>query len=493
MSVYPTPSPDPDRPVNAVDAVDAVSPVESVQEVMNQARRQAADWSSQPLAFRQQMLRNWRSVIARNLDEWVDALRADTSKTHMDALMSDMYPTLDAISYYVRGAQAMLAPSPRPVPLLFWGTRGYVVRQPLGVVAVFAPWNFPVQLALVPVITALLAGNCVILKPSEQLRLLPDLIRRSLAEAGLPPFVCQVLEGGPDVGAALVEARPDKVFFTGSLNVGRKVMEHAARHLIPCDLELSGKDAMIVCADAHLERAAKAAVWGGFFNAGQVCVSVERVYVHQSVFDDFVRLVKREVQTLRHDSEGFGDIGSMTTRAGFTNCRRLLADAVDQGAQVVCGDLPAETSDLFFPPTILTHISPDMLIMQEEIFGPLLPILPFSTEQEAIDLANDSSFGLGASVFSKDVRRANELALKLKTGTCYVNDVVRNLANMQLPFGGMKASGIGRYHGPEGLHAFTQTQAVMIDRGRRKTMPHYFPYKRRTYELLKRLMRLLYR
>lgn len=481
MSVYPTSSPNP------------VNPVESVSEIMDQARRQAAEWSSHPLALRLRMLRNWRSVIAGNLDEWVDILRADASKTHMDALMSDMYPTLDAISYYLREAAAILAPSPRPVPLLFWGTRGYVVRQPLGVVAVFAPWNFPVQLALVPVITALLAGNCVILKPSEHLRHLPGLIRRSLADAGLPEYVCQVLEGGPDVGSALIEARPDKVFFTGSLNVGRHVMEHAARHLIPCDLELSGKDAMIVCADAHLERAAKAAVWGGFFNAGQVCVSVERVYVQQAVFDHFVQLVKQEVQALRHDTEGYGDIAAMTTHAGYANCRRLLADAIEKGAQVVCGALPTEGPDLFFPPTVLTNISASMLIMQEEIFGPLLPILPFSTEQEAIALANDSPFGLGASVFSRDVRRANEIARNLKTGTCYVNDVVRNLANMRLPFGGMKASGIGRYHGPEGLYAFTQTQAVMLDRGRFRTMPHYFPYKRRTYELLKRLMRLLYR
>jgi acyl-CoA reductase-like NAD-dependent aldehyde dehydrogenase len=288
-----------------------------------------------------------------------------------------------------------------------------------------------------------------------------------------------VAHGGRELGAALVEGHPDYIFFTGSVRTGRMVAEAAARQLIPVTLELGGKDPMIVFADAPLERAVQAALWGGLMNSGQVCMSVERVYVERSIFDRFVLGLVEEVGRLRQGREDGSDIGAMTSLQQVEIVRSQVEDALARGARLLTGQPPSNwdlSRGLFVPPMVLTDVTPDMKVMREETFGPVLPVMPFDSEDEAITLANDTPYGLSASVWSRDVNRARRVASRLVCGNALVNDVVITVANHHLPYGGEKASGIGRYHGEVGMRQFCVQTSVMVDKGRRRRELNWFPY-----------------
>jgi acyl-CoA reductase-like NAD-dependent aldehyde dehydrogenase len=459
----------------------------------NEALRRAKDahltWASLSLKTRLGYLRRLEAALADEMDTYIRVLGEDCKKTPMDALMTDIFPTLEAIRYYRRHAKKMLADVPVRTPLYMWPAKSRIVRRPYGAVLVLAPWNFPVQLALVPSITALAAGNTVVLKPSEVLTGIPQLLTETIQRAGLPPYVLQIVEGDSDIGRALVNAGPDKIFFTGSVKVGKEIAQHAAQMLIPCDLELSGKDALLVLADANLERAARAAVWGGFLHSGQVCVSVERVYVDARVKDQFVRLVCQRTLELRQSTSQFADLGGMTTEAGLARMQALVDNAVARGAVVHCGGaVAAGTSRDCYLPTVLTNVTDQMDVMREEIFGPILPIISFTDESEAIRRVNASEFGLGASIFTSNQRHGMAVARQLNVGTCSVNGVILQLSNMNLPFGGVKASGYGRYHGAAGIQTFTYEQALMTESGRAAKSLTWFPYDERSYQFLRRWM-----
>ncbi|MFU8803707.1 MAG: aldehyde dehydrogenase family protein, partial [Bradymonadaceae bacterium] len=287
-----------------------------------------------------------------------------------------------------------------------------------------------------------------------------------------------VIQGDGTTGAALTRADVDKIFFTGSVATGRKVMAAAAQKPIPVELELGGKDAMIVCADANLERAAKAAVWGGFLNCGQMCVSVERLFVVDSVHDRFVALVKAEVKKMKVGGpEEHAEMGPMTFAQQIETVERHVEDAREKGARIATGGARRKGAGQFFEPTLVLDVTTDMEIYKEETFGPVLPVVRVQNEEEAIRLANDHQYGLTGSVWTKDHRKGLEIASRLECGQANVNDLVVSVGNPRLPFGGVKNSGFGRYHGHEGLLSFMHQKAIMVDRGWMSTEPFWFPYK----------------
>ncbi|WP_099520946.1 aldehyde dehydrogenase family protein [Paenibacillus sp. BIHB 4019] len=457
------------------------------------ARAAAPGWRALPVRDRMQPIRFVRQLLVRDLDEWIALLGQEAGKTPMDALTTDLLTVIQAIAYYEKNTAKLLRSRRVRTPLWLAGSSSHIAYEPCGVAAIIAPWNFPLQLTLIPALAAAAVGNTVLLKPSEKLPLLSKRIAALIEEAAFPPGVLQLVEGGQAEAERLIDARPDKLWFTGSEAAGRSVLARAGAQLIPCVLELGGKDPMIVCADAHIERAARAAVWGAFLHSGQVCISVERVYVHESIYAAFLAAVVAYTRELRQAEGGsWSEIGALATEEGWHKVKRLLDDAVAKGASIAAGGLPPGAEPPLFPPTVLTGVTEEMQLMQEEIFGPLLPIMAFQSEDEVIRLANASPYGLSASIFTANRKKGLALAARLETGSCSINDVVRHIGNMHLPFGGVKASGFGRAHGEEGLLAFCRSKSVMVNAGRSSSQINWFPYREQAFSGLKQAIGYMY-
>lgn len=462
---------------------------EEVEAAVARARAAARTWSETPLEVRLDIVGRLNAVIAEQGEAWARELSRDTGKPFVEALMTEICSVPMFIDFYRRQAPAVLARKKVATPILFEPRTSYVEHYPVGVVGVISPWNFPFRLAVVPVLSALIAGNTVVLKPSEVTPLTARIIADAFSRIGLPPGVFELLLGDGETGAALTRSPVDKLFFTGSVATGRKVMAEAARRPIPVELELGGKDAMIVCADADLARAAKAAVWGGLLNAGQMCISVERILVVDAVHDTFVAAVENEVARVRvgEPSEG-ADMGPITFARQLDTIERHVREAVAAGARIVTGGSRLDRRGRFYAPTLVTGVTPDMSIYREETFGPVLPVTRVRDEDEAIRLANDHEYGLTASVWTRDTRRGLALASRIEAGQVMVNDLVTSVGNPAIPFGGVKSSGIGRYHGAEGLLTFTHTRAVMVSRGLLASEPFWFPYREK-----EQAMRILFK
>ena len=450
---------------------------EGVSTAVARARAAAPAWRATPLQERLRTLGRIKDVVRTHGEEYARRISEDTGKPLVDSLLTELMSVPLFLDYYAKTAPSVLARKKVSTPLMFPGKKSYIEHFPVGVVAVISPWNFPFQLSMVPVLSALIAGNTVVLKPSEVTPLTGEVINEIFRRIGLPEGVLEVVQGDGSTGAALAESDVDKIFFTGSVATGRKIMAAAAKKPIPVELELGGKDAMIVCADAHLERAARAAVWGGLVNCGQMCVSVERILVESSVHDRFVALLEREVGKLRVGGpDEHADVGPMTFGRQIETVERHVRDARAKGAKIVAGGQRMDRPGQFFQPTVLTDVRPDMEIYSDETFGPVLPVMRVRSVDEAVRLANDHQYGLLGSVWTRDVEKGLEIASRLECGQVTVNDVVISVGNPTLPFGGVKSSGFGRYHGPEGLLAFTHQKAIMVDRGTAATEPFWFPY-----------------
>jgi acyl-CoA reductase-like NAD-dependent aldehyde dehydrogenase len=460
-----------------------------IQKTVAVSRAAFAAWKQTTLKDRLTRVRRLRLNIAESLDDIVNAITAATGKTPVEAMMADILPTLDIFKYYESNAEAILAPRSVKTPFSYQHAYSYVSYKPLGVVLVIAPWNYPFQLAMVPLVSALIAGNTVILKPSEITPSLGELIGNLCGEAGFPRDVVQTVSGDGAVGAKLIDQKPDKIFFTGSAATGKKIMAQAANYLIPVDLELGGKDPMIVFEDADLERAANAAMYGAFANSGQVCVSVERLYVQDTVYDRFSAMLVDKTKSVKVGLDVNADMGAITMPRQIEIIEAQVRDAQSKGAKL---RIPYKKEGDFIYPTILTDVNHAMTIMTEETFGPVLPVMPFKTEEEAIRLANDSVYGLNASVWSVDLEKAKRVASQIDTGNCAINDVLKNIGNPYLPFGGVKHSGFARYHGPEGLRTFCQQMSVMVYTGKAKTEINWFPYSKELYDQLKTFLRMIH-
>jgi acyl-CoA reductase-like NAD-dependent aldehyde dehydrogenase len=366
--------------------------------------------------------------------------------------------------------------------------------RPLGVIGVIGPWNYPLTNSFGDCIPALAAGNSVILKPSEVTPLTSLLMAEMLTECGMPADVFTVATGRGATGAALID-QVDMIMFTGSTATGKKVMAAAAETLTPVSLELGGKDPLIVLSDADLERAANAAVFYSMQNSGQTCISIERAFVEAPVYDEFVAKVTEKAKALRQGvSTGPGsvDVGAITFPRQMEIIEDHVNDAIAHGARAVVGGKRREGPGDFFEPTVLVDVTPDMKAMREETFGPTLPIVKVADEEEAIRLANDSPYGLGASVFSKDVVRGEAVARRVESGAVCVNDAMMNYSALELPMGGWKASGLGSRHGAGGIRKYARAQAILISRLHPKKDIHMFPYTEKTTQRLLKLFRFLW-
>ena len=428
---------------------------EAVAISVNEMRQSFAIWSGRPVKERIRILRKFQTLLIDKRDEITNILNQDCGKSRQDGLI-ELFITVDMLAQYCSQAPKWLKRK-RVSPGLYLFKQCFVEYRPHGVVVVIAPWNYPLTLALPPVLAALLAGNTVVLKPSEVTAATGVLIEQLIQSVPeLAPFV-RVVHGDEKVGAALVQSGPDYIFVTGSTPTGKKILQSAAEHLIPVALELGGKDAMIVLEDANIDAAARWGTWGAFFNCGQTCMAVERVYVVESKYEEFV---KRSVTYAKELKTGFtGEFDSSYFMGPVTDPRqadivdRHLEDALSKGARVLTG---GKAQGSFYNPMVLVDLDHSMLIMQEETFGPIMPIMKAKDDAEAVKLANDSKFGLGASVWSKNVDHAKRVADQVEAASVIINDSIAQFGIPMLPFGGIKDSGFGRTHGQEGLMQFTR-------------------------------------
>lgn len=434
-----------------------------IPRIAAKLRRAQQDWHRRGPKGRAKVLARFAVWLGEHRDEIEDLLISETGKSRTDAQQE--VPMLAVIaSHLIRTMDKALAPETRPAPIPALAVKRITVHyRPYAVVGVIAPWNFPVANSMMDSLGALAAGCAVLLKPSERTPLTAEIVLRGWCESGGPDVIALV-QGAREVAEAVID-NVDFVHFTGSSATGRKVMERAARRLTPVSLELGGKDAMIVLDDADVPLAAHAAVWGGLFNAGQMCVSVERVYVHEKVYDQFVDAVVRDVKALKVGAGDGPHMGAMIDEQQLAVVDEHVVDAKAKGAQVLTGGARIEGDGSFYAPTVLVDVDHSMSCMTEETFGPTLPIMKVSGVDEAVRLANDSAYGLSASVFSGDLDRAREVALRLECGAVNINDVVANAMCTTAPMGGWKDSGIGaRFGGPDGMRKFCRAETIVEPR-----------------------------
>jgi acyl-CoA reductase-like NAD-dependent aldehyde dehydrogenase len=438
-----------------------------VTGALSRARAAQHAWAQLSYRQRARFILRAREIVLEQIEEIATLISRETGKPAVEAISMEIVPTLDLMHYFAENTHRLL--NHRRIGLGQYGLMGrssYVVYKPLGVVGIISPWNFPWATPLDEVVMALMAGNAVVVKPSELTPLTALKIGSVFKQAQLPDGLLEIVTGDGSTGAALVEADVNKVMFTGSVNTGKRVAETAAKHLTPVVLELGGKDPMIVLEDANLANTARAAVWGAFCNSGQACASIERCYVHESVAKEFIDLVVEETRQLKQDqaSKDAVDVGAMTNERQLQIVEDHVSDAVKHGAEVQTGGHRLNDSHGWFhQPTIVTGVDHSMKLMRDETFGPVLPIMTFKTDEEAIQLANDSVYGLTASVFTRDIARGRRIAEKIDAGTVMVNEVVYTHAVAQTPWGGVKQSGYGRTHGRLGLFEMVTPQHIHVN------------------------------
>jgi succinate-semialdehyde dehydrogenase/glutarate-semialdehyde dehydrogenase len=454
---------------------------EEVRAAVEASREAFHLWKTTSFRERRSLVMRAREVILSEIDEIAHLISAESGKPFGEAIAMEIAPVLDLMQYFAHRTERIL--KPRRIDIGLYSTMGRyskVVYHPLGVVGIIPAWNYPFSIPLGEAVMALMAGNSVVIKPSELTPLVGLKIGEIFERVDAPANLVRIVTGDGRTGAALVDSAPDKIMFTGSVATGKKNAEAAANNHTSVVLELGGKDPMIVFDDANLELAAGAAVWGAFCNSGQSCSSVERLYVQEGVVD---RLTKLVVERTRELKQGAGDsedvsIGAMSSERQL----RIVESHVDAfreaGAKIEIGGNRAEVlspafsrhppeggaKNLFYEPTVISGATNDMLPMREETFGPTLPIATFKTEDEAIALANDSEFGLTASVWTRDYKKGRRVAEKIEAGSVCVNEVLYTHGIGQTPWGGFKNSGRGRTHGREGLMELVQAQHIHVNR-----------------------------
>jgi acyl-CoA reductase-like NAD-dependent aldehyde dehydrogenase len=471
-----------------------VASTEDVRRAVASARRAQEAWALLPVHERASRILRFRNALVERSEELVELIARETGKPRHEALATEVMPVADTITYFANKADKLLAPRPIEMHLLKH-RRAYVHYAPRGVVGIISPWNFPFGLTMGDACAAMIAGNAVVVKPSEVTPLIIQRAKDIFDATGLPADLFQVVHGYGSVGSALIDAGINKLIFTGGVATGKRVAAMCGERLIPCTLELGGKAPFIACADADLERAARAIVFGGFCNSGQVCVSVERVYAHESIHDSLLERVLELVAELRQGdpSQEIVDIGSCTFPRQIEVAEAHIKDALAKGAKLEAGGHKKSGLGMFFEPTVLSGCDHKMTVMTDEIFGPIVPFMKVADEDEAVRLANDSHLGLNGYVFTKDRERGARLAERIVAGSVIVNDVLVNYGMPETPFGGVKQSGIGRVHGDASLRDMCEERHVNVDRfGSLESEIFWPPHTAKSYELVLKATRALF-
>ena len=440
---------------------------QEVREAVQRARQAQPAWEATPVKDRVAMLKRFQRKLSEQRLELARLISREAGKPTVEALNTEVIVVLDSTEFYIRTADKFLRDQTLPHDNLAMKTkRGRVVREPYGVIGIIAPWNYPFSTPAIETIGALAMGNAVVLKPSEFTPLVALEFERLLLSAELDPNLLRVLIGAGTVGGALLESDIDKVIFTGSVATGKRIAEAAAKKLLPMVLELGGKDPTIVLEDADLDVASSGAVWGAMMNCGQTCLSIERCYVQRGVYEKFLELCRQKIEKLRV-GEGLNsevEMGPLIHERQLRTVEDHVNDAVTRGARLLTGGRRlSELGPNFYAPTLLADVTHDMRIMQEETFGPALPVAPFDTDDDAVRLANDSVFGLAASVWTSNRKRGEAIAARVRAGTVMVNDAISAFGIAEAPHGGFEQSGIGRVHGELGLAEMVLVKYVDVD------------------------------
>ncbi len=470
-----------------------VSRREEVEAAVAKARDAQREWARVPIAERARIVRSAIDILVERRQEVVETIINETGKTRLEALMMEIVPGCDYLNFWSQRAVRELSDEKRKLHGYLRPVKKLIMHyRPLGVVGVITPWNGPFSLAINPTTQAVLAGNAVILKPSEVAPYSGDWAIKLLREAGVPEGVVQTVHGDGETGGALVNGGVQKISFTGSVSTGKKIAAACAEQLIPYSLELGGKDAMIVCADADLERAAGGAVFNSMLNSGHVCMGVERVYVVESVADEFEERVANIVRELRYGAGDDVDVGAVFWDRQLPIIERHIEDAKRKGAEIVVGGEADTSKGLFYKPTFVRNVNHSMELMREETFGPIVSVMRVKDEEEAIRLANDSHYGLSGSVWTRDIQKGIEIAKRMETGSVIINDAAMAYGAPEAPFGGVKDSGVGHVNGLGALRSYTHQQPIIIHRWAQKRERVWYPHTPKTIEEIDGMIRIIY-
>ncbi|MBP7736774.1 MAG: aldehyde dehydrogenase family protein [Spirochaetes bacterium] len=475
-----------------------VNTKEDLHNAVLSARLAQPAWAALPVKKRAQYIIRIRDYIMDNLDDISETISRDNGKTRIDALATEVLTSTMSVTYYCKNAKRFL--KDRSLPngnIMFINKRSKIARAPWGVVGIISPWNYPFAIPFSEIVMALLAGNAVIFKAASETQVVGHALQQCIAAADLPRGIFKYINmPGSVAGDAFLEARIDKLFFTGSVKIGKYLMKKASETLTPVSLELGGNDPMIVCADADLKRAAAGAVWAGCQNAGQSCGGVERIYVERKAYNDFLDVLKKYTEALRvgYDTDHNMDIGAMTTKRQMDTVNLHIADSLKKGAKIYAqSKAPKGGKGQFLPCTVLVNVNHDMLVMKDETFGPVIGVMPFDTIDEAVELANDSYLGLTGSVWSKNRSRALKIARRIQAGAITVNDHLMSHGLAETPWGGFKESSIGRTHGGIGFDEMTQPQVLVneiLPFARKNFWWH--PVNKKIYDGIKGVAQVLY-
>ena len=483
--------------LETIAEIPTISSLDEVSAVVEKARKAQKKWAKLTPTERIPYFRKMKQYVQKNIDAICRDITLDNGKTLVESLSAEVLPVLDMLNFCMKDVPHALQDERLSNPMFKLARiRSRIIFEPLGVVAIIAPWNFPFCIPATQTLMAVATGNAVVLKPAALTAHTGRLIGNIFEASGFPEGLVNVIQGsGGVLGDAILAAGVDRIAFTGSVPVGKKLMANAAPTLTPITLDLGGKDPFIVCEDADIERAASGAVWGSFVNAGQVCASVERVYVNKKVAKEFIKLVKEKTDKLRvGNGLDFGvDMGPLIDDGQVQTVKAHVEEAVAKGAKVLSGghevtELPGH----FFRPTVLVDVDHTMECMVEETFGPTMPVMVVANDDEAIELANDSKFALTASVWSKSTSHAEGIAKRIVTGTATVNDCEFTYGFAQCPWGGPKESGIGRTHSIHGLLEFTNLKNLTVTTPMMRNNIWWYPYSENKYRGIKALTNTLY-
>jgi acyl-CoA reductase-like NAD-dependent aldehyde dehydrogenase len=439
-----------------------------IHDAVARARAAQPAWNEFGVRRRVAVLREFQRLLHEKKSQVATLITREAGKPLVEALLTEVVVVLDSARFCIENAFAFLREKPIAHGNAAMKTRvGRILREPYGVIGIISPWNYPFSIPATESLSALVTGNAVVLKPSELTSLTALELASLLHEAGVPKDVFQVIVGDGATGSALLNAEINKLVFTGSVATGKRIAQAAAVRLLPVVLELGGKDPMLVLNDADVDVASSGAVWGAFVNCGQACLSVERCYVHRSLYDRFLEACLLKTKQLRvgNGMDSQNEVGPLIHERQLRTVESQIEDARVRGARVLTGGSRlTQLGPNFYAPTVLSDVTHEMQIMREETFGPVLPVMPFDTDDEAIRLANDSDYGLAASIWTRDRARGESLAGRIQAGTVMVNDAVACFGISEAPHGGVKASGLGRTHGRFGLEEMVRIKHVDSNR-----------------------------